>query len=123
MNNLVQNLAWLVLALGLVALPLPALSIFRSLRPEPPRAPNRPQRLSRHRCSHQAQETRRCLQQQRPYFSESAITDVEAALRRIMSDLEQLCSKDNAPEVVSGLLKQIDVVTGLSSSFDPRRSH
>ena len=26
MNNLVQNLAWLVLALGLVALPLPALA-------------------------------------------------------------------------------------------------
>ena len=65
----------------------------------------------------------RCLQQQRPYYSESAITDVEAALSRIMSDLEQLCSKDNAPEVVSGLLKQIDVVTGLSSSFDHRRSH
>ena len=26
----------------------------------------------------------RCLQQQRPYYSESAITDVEAALTRIM---------------------------------------
>jgi hypothetical protein len=65
----------------------------------------------------------RCLQQQRPYFSESAITDVEAALSRIMSDLEQLCSKDNAPVVVRGLLKKLDVVTGLSSSFDPRRSH
>ena len=33
----------------------------------------------------------RCLQQQRPYFSESAITDVEAALARIMAELEQLC--------------------------------
>ena len=32
----------------------------------------------------------RCLQQQRPYYSESAITDVEAALSRIMSQLEQL---------------------------------
>jgi hypothetical protein len=65
----------------------------------------------------------RCLQQQRPYFSESAITEVECALSRIMSDLEQLCSKDNADEVVSGLLKKIDVVTGLSSHSDPRRSH
>jgi hypothetical protein len=65
----------------------------------------------------------RCLQQQRPYFSESAITDVEAALTRIMRNLEQLCLKDNADEVVSGLLKQIDVVTGLSSSSDPKRSH
>jgi hypothetical protein len=64
----------------------------------------------------------RCLQRQRPYFSEGAITDVEAALTRIMRDLEQLCERDNAPEVVSSLLKQIDVVTGLSSS-DPRRNH
>ena len=35
----------------------------------------------------------RCLQQQRPYYSESAITDVEAALTRIMGQLEQLCSQ------------------------------
>ncbi len=65
----------------------------------------------------------RCLQQQRSYFSDSAITDVEAALSHIMSDLDQLCAKDNAPEVVSGLLKQIDTVTGLSSSSDSRRNH
>jgi hypothetical protein len=65
----------------------------------------------------------RCLQQQRPYFSESAITDVEAALSRIMSQLEQLCSKDDAPEVVSCLLKKFDIVTGLSSSSDPKRFH
>jgi hypothetical protein len=65
----------------------------------------------------------RCLLQQRSYFSERAITDVEAALSRIMSDLEQLCSKDDAGEVVSGLLKQIDVVTGLSAWTDPRHTH
>jgi hypothetical protein len=66
---------------------------------------------------------RRCLQQQRPYFSESAITDVEAALSRIMSDLDHLCSGANADQVVSGLLKQIDVVTGLSSWSDPKHLH
>jgi hypothetical protein len=65
----------------------------------------------------------RCLQQQRPYYSETAITDLEAALGRIMSDLDQLCSKADAPEVVSGLLKQIDIVTGLSGSSDSRRNH
>ena len=65
----------------------------------------------------------RCLQQQRAYFSESAITDVETALSRIMGDLEHLCSQDNAHEVVSDLLKQFDTVTGLSSSSDSRRSH
>jgi hypothetical protein len=65
----------------------------------------------------------RCLQRQRPYYSESAITDVEAALTRIMGQIEQLCSKDNADEVVSSLLKKFDVVTGLSAWSDPKQSH
>ena len=65
----------------------------------------------------------RCLQQQRPYFSESAITDVEVALTRIMSELDQLCARDNANQLVSTLLKKFDVVTGLSSSSDPKRLH
>jgi hypothetical protein len=65
----------------------------------------------------------RCLQQQRPYYSESAITDVEAALTKIMGQLEQLCTKDNANQLVSSLLKKLDVVTGLSSWSDPKRTH
>jgi hypothetical protein len=65
----------------------------------------------------------RCLQQHRAYYSESAITDVEAALSRIMGQLEQLCSKDDAGEVVSTLLKKFDVVTNLSAWSDPRNSH
>jgi hypothetical protein len=65
----------------------------------------------------------RCLQQQRPYYSEGAITDVEAALSRILGELEQLCSKDDVEIVVSSLLKQIDVVTGLSSWSDPKHTH
>lgn len=65
----------------------------------------------------------RCLQHHRPYFSEGAITDVEAALTRILSQLEQLCTKDNAEELVSGLLKKIDGVTHLSDWSDPKRSH
>jgi len=66
---------------------------------------------------------RRCLQQQRAYYSESAITDVEAALTKIMGQLEQLSSQDNAPQVVSSLLKKFDVVTGLSSWSDPKQTH
>jgi hypothetical protein len=65
----------------------------------------------------------RCLQQQRPYFSDRAITDVEAALSRIISDLEHLSTKEDAPQVVSSLLKQFDVVTGLSAWSDPKRTH
>lgn len=64
-----------------------------------------------------------CLQRQRPYYSESAITDVEAALKRILGQLESLCTKDNADQVVSTLLKQFDVVTGLSAWSDPKHTH
>ena len=65
----------------------------------------------------------RCLQQQRPYYSESAITDVEAALTKIMGKLEQLSTQDNAPQLVSSLLKKFDVVTGLSAWSDPKHTH
>ena len=64
-----------------------------------------------------------CLQQQRPYYSERAITDVEAALSRIMGQLEQLSTQANAPQLVSSLLKKFDVVTGLSAWSDPRQTH
>lgn len=65
----------------------------------------------------------RCLQRQRPYYSEGAITDVEAALTRIIEELDQLCRQDNANQVVSSLLKKFDVVTGLSAWSDPRQTH
>lgn len=64
-----------------------------------------------------------CLEQQRDYFSEGAITDVEAALTRAMSQLEQLCARDNANQLVSSLLKKFDVVTGLSAWSDPKLTH
>jgi hypothetical protein len=65
----------------------------------------------------------RWLQRQRPYYSESAITDVEAALANIMNQLEQLSTQDNAPQLVSSLLKKFDVVTGLSAWSDPKHLH
>ena len=64
-----------------------------------------------------------CLQRQRPYYSESAITGVEAALTKIMGQLEHLCSKDNGDQLVSSLLKKFDVVTGLSFWNDPKQTH
>jgi hypothetical protein len=65
----------------------------------------------------------RCLQQQRPYYSEGAITGVEAALTKIIEQLEQLSTQDNAPQVVSSLLRKFDVVTGLSAWSDPKHTH
>ena len=65
----------------------------------------------------------RCLQRQRPYYSERAITDVESALANIMGQIDQLSTQDNAPQVVSQLLKKFDVVTGLSAWSDPKHLH
>lgn len=64
-----------------------------------------------------------CLQQQRPYYSERAITEVEIALARIMGQLEHLSTQANAPQLVSSLLKQFDIVTGLSAWSDPKQTH
>ena len=66
---------------------------------------------------------RRCLQQQRPYYSESAITNVDTALTKIISEVEHLSTQANAPQLVSSLLKQFDVVTGLSAWSDPKHTH
>ncbi len=66
---------------------------------------------------------RRCLEQQREYYSDSAITSVEAALTRIISQLERLSATENADQVVSGLLRKFNVVTGLSGWTDPKNIH
>jgi len=65
----------------------------------------------------------RCLDQQREYYSEHAIRDVEQALVKVMSQLDRLCAEADADEVVSRLLRQFDVVTGLSAWADPRQVH
>ena len=66
---------------------------------------------------------RRCLQQQRPYYSESAITDVDTALANVISQVEHLSRQADAPQLVSSLLKQFDIVTGLSAWSDPKHTH
>ena len=64
-----------------------------------------------------------CLERQREYYSERVITDVEAALSRIITQLEQLCAKDDVDQVVSRLLRRFDVVTRLSAWTDPKKTH
>ena len=66
---------------------------------------------------------RRCLQEQREYYSDSAITSVEAALTRIIGQLERLSAKEDGDQVVSQLLRQLNVVTGLSAWTDPKNVH
>jgi hypothetical protein len=63
----------------------------------------------------------RCLDEQREFYSERAIHDVEQALVKVIGQLDRLCSNGNADEVVGKLLRQFDVVTGLSAWTDPRQ--
>jgi hypothetical protein len=66
---------------------------------------------------------RQCLAAQRESFSERAITDADAALARVISQLEQLCAKDDAEQVIAGLLRKFNAVTGLSGWSDPTQLH
>ena len=66
---------------------------------------------------------RRCLEQQREYYSEKAIDDVEAALTRLMSQVDRLCARENGDQLVSRLLRRIDGVTRLSAWSDQKKSH
>lgn len=60
-----------------------------------------------------------CLAAQREYFSEHAIRSVDAALCRIIAEIDALSYKDDADVVVARLLKEFDVVTRLSAWTDP----
>jgi hypothetical protein len=65
----------------------------------------------------------RCLEQQREYYSKSAIAEAEEALTRIISQLDHLSAKKDADKVVSRLLQTFNVVTGLSGWTDPKNVH
>lgn len=64
-----------------------------------------------------------CLQAQREYFSAQAITNVENALLKIIADLDRLSEDANAEQTVAQLLREFDVVTGLSGWSDTGKVH
>lgn len=64
-----------------------------------------------------------CLEQQREYFSDVAIAQVEDALSRAMAQIEGLCQREDACEVIGRLLRQIDAVTKLSAWTEPETLH
>jgi hypothetical protein len=64
-----------------------------------------------------------CLQEQREYYSEQAIDSVETVLLRVIAEVDRLSAEANADAVVSKLLREFDVVTGLSSWSDPHKVH
>jgi hypothetical protein len=65
----------------------------------------------------------KCLQAQREHFSAQAIANAENALLKIIADLDRLSEEANAEQVVAKLLKEFDVVTGLSGWSDPCKVH
>ncbi len=66
---------------------------------------------------------RQCLAQQREYFSERAISDADQALAKVLGQLEQLCEKDDAEQIIGRLLRTFNAVTGLSAWSDPKKLH
>lgn len=64
-----------------------------------------------------------CLDQQREHYSHKTMTDVEAALQKLMLHVDRLCADEHGDEVVSRLLRQLDGVTRLSASADRQPTH
>lgn len=64
-----------------------------------------------------------CLERQREYYSEVAISQAEEALVRILGQIDQLCLRDDACELMGELLKKLDVVTKLSEWTTPDHVH
>ena len=60
---------------------------------------------------------------QRECFSDRAFTRAEQALDRILAQLDGLCTRQNAGEVVSQLLASFDCVTGVSACCDRKHVH
>ena len=65
----------------------------------------------------------RCLDEQREFYSEHTICEVERALTLVMTQLDQLCAHADGDKVVSRLLEQFGTVTHLSIWSDPRHVH
>jgi hypothetical protein len=64
-----------------------------------------------------------CLERQREYYSDGAIAQAEEALARIMAQLEQLCQRDDACQMMGELLRKFDLVTKLSAWTEPSQLH
>lgn len=65
---------------------------------------------------------RECLARQREFYSERAITSADGAIALVLKQLDSICAKEDAQQVMSRLLRTFDIVTGLSA-LDPRQFH
>ena len=67
----------------------------------------------------------KCLQRQRESYSECTMIEMEAALRRVIARVDELCLQGEADVdlVVSRLLRTFDGVTKLSAWSEPTNTH
>ncbi len=64
-----------------------------------------------------------CLQSQRHCYSPCTVVQVEGALDKVMSQLEQLCRQGTADRVVSGILHDFSLATAPPSWTEGRFLH
>jgi hypothetical protein len=64
-----------------------------------------------------------CLERQREYYSPVAIAQAEEALARIMGQLEELCEREDACQMMGELLRKFDAVTRLSAWTERSQLH
>jgi hypothetical protein len=64
-----------------------------------------------------------CLERQREYYSDVAISQAEEALARLMGQIEVLCQREDACQMIGELLRKLDSVTKLSAWTDPGQLH
>lgn len=64
-----------------------------------------------------------CLERQREYFSDRAIAEAEEGLMRLSAQLDRLCASGDSNDLVAHLLRQFDLVTGLSAWTEPGQVH
>ena len=64
-----------------------------------------------------------CLERQREYYSDVTISQAEDALARLMTQIEQVCQREDACQMIGELLRKLDCVTRLSAWTDPGQLH
>jgi hypothetical protein len=60
---------------------------------------------------------------QRESYSELAMASAEAALCRVLGQLDRLCTQHDGAQVVTRLLRSFDVVTGVSACCCLKQPH
>ncbi len=60
---------------------------------------------------------------QREAYSERAVASADAALCRVLGQLDHLCTCHDGVEVVSRLLRTFDAVTGVSACYCRKQPH